>query len=282
MEYRDVPIERAGLNPVKDFLTICRLLGLFRKIKPDIFFGYTVKPVIYGSLAAILADVPRIYSMITGLGYTFMESSSYRQTIAGLVARVLYKLSLRYSERVFFQNPDDLALFVGRHPVRKEQACLVDGSGLDLDYYQVALLSTVPVFLLKARLLADKGVREYVSAARMVLSRPSASGRMSHSNSLSHRSSEHPSPRFRLVGALDPNPRSISQHELASWVEAMACGLPVVSDMPGIREIVGQGQKSGFLVDPLDPVCIAEKLRYLILFPKLRADMGAHNRFEVV
>ena len=112
-EYQDVPIERAGLNPVKDFLTICRLYRLFWKIKPDIFLGYTIEPVIYGSIATKLAGVPRIYSMIEGLGYAF-GGIDLKSRLVGIIVRMLYRLSLRTNHRVFFLNPDDRNLFSKR------------------------------------------------------------------------------------------------------------------------------------------------------------------------
>ena len=183
--YRDVPIRRTGLRPDQDFYALCALTALFRKLRPDVVLSYTIKPVTYGLLAARLAGVPRRFAMITGLGYTFISAGLQAQ-LASAAARQLYRLSLRGADRIFFQNPDDLALFQRLRLLRRsEQAVMINGSGVDLDVFRPAALPQGDVsFLLIARLLKDKGIREYVEAARQVRAK-------------------YPRTSFHLVGRLD-------------------------------------------------------------------------------
>jgi len=265
-----IRIARAGMNPLTDMLTLLDLTRLIRRVRPDAVLSYTVKPVVYGGLAARSAGVKRVFSMIEGLGFGFMEPASIRQWLAGRVAAGLYRLSLRYSQVVFLLNPDDLALFISRRFVRREQAVLVNGTGVDLDHYRVSPVPSAPVFLMVARLLADKGVREYAVAARML--REETAGRKNGTGQTANRS------RFLLVGATDANPASIREGELTAWqaegiieywgwmddvrpafaecsvyvlpscyreglprtvLEAMSMGRPVITtDAPGCRETV--------------------------------------------
>ncbi|NTV88325.1 MAG: glycosyltransferase family 4 protein, partial [Burkholderiaceae bacterium] len=127
MGVRYVPLhfKRAGLNPVSDLLLLLRLVKLLRRLRPDIVLAYTIKPVIYGSLACRLAGVQRCYSMITGLGYAFMDGAGLRQRLVGKVAPLLYRVALAGNAGVFFQNPDDLALFANTGILRDQHKALV-------------------------------------------------------------------------------------------------------------------------------------------------------------
>ncbi|MEA3397559.1 MAG: glycosyltransferase family 4 protein, partial [Chloroflexota bacterium] len=198
--YRNIPIDRTGLNPVRDIYTIFRLISLFREVRPDMILSYTIKPVIYGSLAGRIAGVQRIFSMITGLGYAFSDGG-LKEWLVGTVGRFLYKLSMGCNRRVFFQNPDDRDFFIKQNLVRSfEQAALINGSGVDVDFFQPAPFPEKVSFLLIARLIKDKGIFEYVKAARIVKAR-------------------HSQPRFRLVGWIDEGPQGISTADLDSWVK---------------------------------------------------------------
>jgi glycosyltransferase involved in cell wall biosynthesis len=140
----------------------------FRKLRLDIFLGYTVKPVVYGSIAARLAGVPRIYSIITGLGYAF-SGDGVKNRLVGTIVRMLYCLSLKMNHKVFFQNPDDRTFFTKLGIVAdQEQTVLINGSGVDVDFYRPMPFPEKISFLLIARLFKDKGIREYVEAARIV------------------------------------------------------------------------------------------------------------------
>ena len=262
----DIPLQRTATNPGADFRLLIHLVRLLRQVRPQRVLGYTIKPVVYGMLAAWLARVPQRFALITGLGYAFQDAEG-RGAVRTLVKR-LYSLSLGCAHKVFFQNPDDEGLFrkLGLVPDRVP-SCVVNGSGVDLDFYGVAPLPEGHHFLLVARLLGDKGVREYAEAARRI--------RL-----------QNPDVLFHLVGWLDENPDAISQGELDGWIEdgtlvfhgrladvrpavagcsvyvlpsyregtprtvleAMAMGRAIItSDAPGCRETVVHGE-NGFLV----------------------------------
>ena len=297
--YRDVPFDRAGMRPDRDFRVLRVLIALFRELKPDVVLSYTIKPVIYGMLAAGLAGVPGRFAMITGLGYTFI-GSTMKARLVGLVTRQLYRLSLRRAKRVFFQNPDDRALFEHYGLTRgPDQAAIINGSGVDLNVFRPAPIpDDGPSFLLIARLLTDKGIREYVDAARMIRAK-------------------HPASAFHLVGWLDEgNPAGITKAELEGWVdegvvhyhgqlqdvrpviaassvyvlpsyregtprtvlEAMAMGRPIVTtDAPGCRETVEHGE-NGFLVPVRDADALVEAMVRFVEEPSLIQAMGRRSR----
>ncbi|TSD54706.1 glycosyltransferase family 4 protein [Variovorax sp. KBS0712] len=262
-----VSMRRTGTNPIADLRTLCALWRVMRRVRPEYMMGYTIKPVIYGSLAAWLAGVPRRFALITGLGYAF-QGEGQRGRLQAFVQR-LYAVALSRVEKVFFQNPDDEALFRARTILTMSTAsCVVNGSGVDVSSFNFAPLPPGPPrFLLIARLLGDKGVREYVQAARRIRKM-------------------HPDVRCTLVGWIDTNPDAITQAELDAWVnegsiqfggrlldvrpaiaessvyvlpsyregtprtvlEAMAMGRAVITtDAPGCRETVTDGY-NGFLV----------------------------------
>jgi glycosyltransferase involved in cell wall biosynthesis len=271
VQVHSVPITRAGLNPIADLRAFAALVSLMRRIRPGVVLCYTIKPVIWGMLAAWVARVPRRYAMITGLGYAFTGEATRKRALVRRIARALYRIALSRAHRVFFQNPDDLALFRRLGLISPHMpVTIVNGSGVDLAHYpRRPLPEGPPRFLMIARLLGDKGVREYAAAAAAVrCSFPDAS--------------------FHLVGGLDPNPDAISAAEVEGWVrngdivwhgsqedvrpfladahvfvlpsyregtprtvlEAMATGRPIITtDAPGCRETVKDGE-NGFLVPP--------------------------------
>jgi glycosyltransferase involved in cell wall biosynthesis len=204
VDYHPISIKRAGMNPFQDFLTLLDIIKLLKSVRPDFLLCYTIKPVIYGSLAARICKINNSFAMITGLGYSFMRHESLRQWLIGRITSFLYRVSLRHCRGVFFQNRDDLNLFLQKKLVSLSQAKLINGSGVDLYHY--AFEKGRPVkeqrrinFLLIARLLRDKGIFEYLEAARVLLSKGLKV-------------------RFTLVGPLDPNPSSLSLRELESWI----------------------------------------------------------------
>jgi glycosyltransferase involved in cell wall biosynthesis len=297
IDFRRVNLERTGLNPVRDLGTLRVLYELLSELEADVFLAYTIKPVIYGSLAARWAGIDQRFAMITGLGYAFGESGLRRQAL-NRAAIELYRLGLAGSNRVFFQNPDDLALFEKLRIVNRRQAVLVNGSGVDLARFAPAPFCTdVPSFLLIARLIAEKGVVEYVKAAREV-------------------KKLYPSAIFRLAGALDGTPRAIPKEVLDGWqeeglieylglledvrpalaacnvyvlpsyyregtprtvLEAMAVGRPIITtDAPGCRETVRNGE-NGFLVPPRDAGALAEAMIRLAGDQELARLMGSRS-----
>ncbi|MGE6392581.1 glycosyltransferase family 4 protein [Psychrobacter pacificensis] len=310
----DIPMQRTGTNPLKDAKTLSALYLLMKKIKPDYVLGYTIKPVIYGSLAAKLARVPHIFALITGLGYAFSgaEEKGYKKSNLQKVMHQLYAAALLTTDKVFFQNPDDQALFKKMGILKPSTpSTVVNGSGVNVSEYSVAPLPTendvpVPRFLLIARLLGAKGVSEYAQAAAMIKSR-------------------YPSVQFDLVGWVDDNPDSIEQRELDAWIEdglfnflgklndvkpaiadssvyvlpsyregtprtvleAMAMGRAVITtDAPGCRETVIDGY-NGYLVPVKDADALAEAMQKFIDEPELIVKMGraarqvAMDKFDV-
>lgn len=295
----DVALQRAGVNPVTDLQGLVGLYRLMREVRVDAVLGYTIKPVIYGTLAAWLARVPRRFALVTGLGYAFTGEATGKRKLIQQMARRLYALALGRAERVFFQNPDDEALFRELNLVpARVPSTVVNGSGIDLSQFEPAPLpKDQTVFLLIARLLGDKGIREYVAAAREIRKR-------------------HPEVVFRLVGAVDDNPDSVSIEEVESWqqdgtleylgrlddvrpaiegcsvyvlpsyregtprtvLEAMAMGRAVITtDAPGCRETVVEGD-NGFLVPVKSVDELVDAMQRFIDNPELVAQMGERSR----
>lgn len=202
IRFEPVPLARGGLNPFNDLRSLRALDTLLRRQRPDVVLAYTAKPVIYGGLAARRVGGIRFFPMITGLGYAFTDSGGLKRLLVRRVIEQLYRRSLASAETVIFQNPDDENLFRERKLIPSTVPSVrVNGSGVDLDAFPPAPLPEAPVFLMLARLVADKGVREYVAAAR----------------SVKH---QYPQAVFRLGGGLDPNPASIRPDELQSWVDS--------------------------------------------------------------
>ena len=295
----DFVLSRTGMNPFADFGMAMSLFRLMRKTRPDAILSYTIKPVIWGTLAAWLAGVPKRYALITGLGYAFTGHASGKRLIIQRIARWLYKLALARATKVFFQNPDDAALFkqLGLVPAQVP-IVVVNGSGVDTTHFAPAPLPNGPItFLLIARLLGDKGIREYVQAARIIRQ-------------------TYPDTRFDLVGGLDTNPDAIALSEVESWhaagdvvwhgpltdvrpslaaahvyvlpsyregtsrsvLEALSMGRAVITtDAPGCRETVVEGE-NGFLVPVQDAPALATAMRRFIDEPNLAAVLGDASR----
>ncbi len=294
----DIELKRTGTNPLSDLKTVWRLYMLMRRIRPHVVLGYTIKPVIYGMLSAWLVGVPRRFALVTGLGYAFTGESIGLRSFIRLVVQGLYRFALSHTSKVFFQNPDDQALFrsLGLLPLAIP-SCVVNGSGVDVSAFPVVPLPSAPRFLLIARLLGDKGVREYALAAQCIRS-------------------SYPAVRFSLVGWIDENPNAIAQKELDAWVEAgtldflgrlsdvrpaieacsvyvlpsyregtprtvleaMAMGRAVITtDAPGCRETVIEGE-NGFLVPVKSVDALVEAMTRFITDPPLATRMGKRGR----
>jgi glycosyltransferase involved in cell wall biosynthesis len=292
-------LQRAGTNPVYDLRGLHSLVRLMLTIRPKSVVSYTIKPVIYGTIAAWWTGVPHRFALITGLGYTFSNTATRRGRLLQRLACELYRLALTHTERVFFQNPDDQALFRKLNLLpRRVPSIVLNGSGVDLSHFGLVPLPPGPVvFLLIARLLGDKGVREYVAAAAEV-------------------QKHYPSAVFRLVGYLDDNPDSVHQDEVTQWqldgiieylgrmedvrpaiancsvyvlpsyregtsrtvLEAMAMGRAVITtDAPGCRETVVDGD-NGFLVPVKAVNELACAMERFISQPELILRMGVRSR----
>ena len=306
----DYGLVRTGMNPVRDGLDMLRLAVLLRRLRPEVTLGYFIKPVIFGTLAASLAGVPRRVAMIEGLGYVFTPFAGHepvKRKILRVLVSCLYKWSLGHAHIVFLLNDDDIIEMVGSNVVKPDQIVKLNGIGVDLADWMPAAVVTQPVtFLLAARLLREKGIAEYAEAARIV-------------------KSQYPNTRFILLGGVDPNPGSLNTHEVSEWVkegllewpghvavqpwlaqasvyvlpsyyregvprstqEAMAMGRAVITtDAPGCRETVVEGQ-NGFLVPVRDAEALADAMMRFIKQPELIETMGkasralAEERFDV-
>jgi glycosyltransferase involved in cell wall biosynthesis len=296
----DFSLSRAGMNPFRDLIDLVKLSCQLRNLKLDASFCYFIKPVIYGTLAATLAGISRRVAMIEGAGYVFTEGERFglhRRVLRTLVIG-LYKLALSQTQRVFMLNPDDREMFARLRMVEPEKVRLLTGIGVDLNQFIVKETSAESVsFILIARLLKEKGIYDYVEAARIVRR-------------------QHPRARFVLLGSVDLNPGSISQEEVRAWVaegliewpghvsdvkpwiadasvfvlpsyreglprstqEVMAMGKPVITtDVPGCRETVEHGV-NGFKVPVRDPFALAEAMLSFIRAPHLVKSMGRASR----
>lgn len=300
VRYVRVPLDRAGLNPFADIRTLGALIRVLRSFSAEVVIAYTAKPVIYGMVAARLAGASCRAALITGIGSTFSGAGSSRRALATVI-RTLYRVALRNAHIVFFQNPDDQALFCRLRLVGPHQTLVrVNGSGVDLSRFSMAPLPDEhgTRFLMISRLLRDKGVCEFVEAARLV-----------------RRS--YPRTHFQLLGGLDPNPNGVSARELEAWraegvieylgtagdvrpiiasshvcvlpsyygegvprflLEAMAMGRPVLTtDSPGCRETV-DGGRNGKLVAPRDAKALAGAMLDLIGRSPGLQEMGRQSR----
>lgn len=298
VEFIPFTMSRRGMSPVQDLRAVSELADIFHARNVETVLSYTAKPVIYGSLAARRAGVDYVYSMITGLGFAF-STDQIQARVIRTVSLWLYRVALAHNQRVFFQNPDDRELFARLQVLRDlDQGVLVNGSGVDLAKFAPEPLPDGPSFLLIARLIAEKGIREYVEAARIV-------------------KAEYPEARFRLVGGFETGAHHISESEVKQWVdegtiqylgtlddvrpaikdcsvfvlptyyregqprtilESMAMGRPIITtDNPGSRETVQDGV-NGFLIPPRDVQSLAEAMVSFIENPDIAATMAAASR----
>jgi glycosyltransferase involved in cell wall biosynthesis len=300
--FREAAMDRRGLNPVHDIAFLRQLYTIYREEKPDIVFHNTVKPVIYGSIAASYAGVPSVLNMIPGLGYVFVDGGRKQRWLRALV-RTMYRVSLRSSRKVFFQNPDDQDYFVRHRLVRRDQAQLTYGLGVDLEkFYFVEPQSRGGggcTFMLMSRLLWDKGVGEFVTAA-------------------AHVKGKFPTAKFILLGRIDAgNPSGISKSVVDEWcrsgtieylgevadirqilekvdvvvlpsyyregipnslMEAMSMGKSIITtDSPGCRETV-VNDYNGLLIPPRDVDSLVSAMEFMISNTSRRLEMGRNGR----
>lgn len=298
-----LPMRAHGTNPLADLVLLFRFLLVLQRERPDVLLSYTAKPNVYGSLAAHALSIP-VVNNIAGLGAVFIRGG----WLAKLMQR-LYQLALARSSRVFFQNPDDLQLFLNLGLVAQSQAEILPGSGVDLQKYQQAPLPCLQgavanpmacyqqfVFLFVARMLKDKGVVEYVQAARML-------------------KTAHPQVKFALLGFMDAdNPNAISAQQMQAWVdegavsywgssndvqvqlaladcvvlpsyregtprtllEAASMGRPLIAtDVPGCREVVIDGL-NGLLCQPRDAQDLARQMTRMLAMPIVQLQQMGH------
>lgn len=297
--FYSLPLQKSNLSPLQDLIFLKNFFRLLQKIKPDILLGYTIKPVIYGSLAARMCGIREVYSIIAGLGYAFVNQTCHQKT-AGFFASRLYQLALKNNRRVLFQNPDDLNDFIKMGLLKKSQALTVNGSGVDLAHFSFSPPpDTNPVkFTMIARIMKEKGVFEFIEAAKIL-------------------QQEFSQAQFQIIGPLEPPPCGISAAQLKSmlenshvdylsavddvrpWLsccsvfvlptyyregvpriilEALSTGRAIITtDTPGCRETVIHDH-NGFLISPRNIGMLVENMRKFLTSPQLIEKFGKNSR----
>jgi glycosyltransferase involved in cell wall biosynthesis len=291
-------MDSRGANPIKDLLLIFELLGKYRLIKPDVILHYTVKPNVYGTLAAGLLRIPTINN-VCGLGTIFLKKNWISS-----FAIALYKLAFLFPKKVFFQNPDDLNLFVSSKLIKPEMADILPGSGIDLNHFKPAAFTRNKkfTFLLISRLISDKGIHEYIEAIQQL-------------------KSSGVEARFQLLGSKDPNhKRGIPLKVIDGWtdsglveylgttqdvrpfitqadcvvlpsyregtprtlLEAASIAKPIITtDVPGCHHVVSDGY-NGLLCEIKNGGDLAKKMKMLMGFSDdTLKSMGLNGRKKI-
>ncbi|WP_417559369.1 glycosyltransferase family 4 protein [Marinomonas sp.] len=295
ISHQSIYFQRTGLNPVEDFKSLIALLGLFKKERPDFILAYTIKPVIWGGIAARFSKVP-FYALVTGLGFAFQGESFRRKLLTKLVS-FLYGVALSHANKVIFQNEDNRRLFVERRIVPFDKTEVVNGSGVDISRFDLSTLHSLDNgvrFLCIARLLGEKGLREYARAAAIV-------------------KMQYPNSQFVLVGPEDTSPDGILISEVKSWdgidyqdstndvrpfigkahvyvlpsyheglprstIEAMSMGRAVITtDAVGCKDTVDEGV-NGFKIPVKNVALLVEKMIWFIEHPDQIQPMGLASR----
>lgn len=310
VRFIQTPMSRTGLNPFNDLHTLFSLCRHLHKLKPDVVLPYTMKPIVYGCLAARIVGVPHRFALFTGLGHVFAgETPTPSMALVRQISVWLYRAALTGVERIFVYNDAD-AQDICKHRMLMDNSIIkfVPGSGVDLDHFARAKFPKGELkFLLIARLLRDKGIFEYARAAR-------------------HLRQKHANIRFQLLGPFEPHSSSLNKKDIddleregvleylgetrdvrpflsacnvfvlptyyregipRSILEAMAIGRAIITtDTSGCRETVVENE-NGFLVPPRDHTKLAEAMERFIIDPGLAKTMGqrshqlARERFDV-
>ncbi|MFT4781975.1 MAG: glycosyltransferase involved in cell wall biosynthesis [Pseudohongiellaceae bacterium] len=288
-----IPLSRIGTNPLSEIKLFLSLLRLYRKEQPGVILNYTIKPTIYSSLAAKLSCRAKVFSTITGIGYIFSNESLKSQLLA-LIVKSQYWLALKCNRLVFFQNNDDVSLFKKIGLLNNIPTRIVNGSGVNFNDFQSTEKEKLNCsFLMVGRILKDKGIDEYISAARQL-------------------KKQYPEAKFQLLGPLDSNPMSYKIADVNTWqkegvieyipstkdvrshldlaevfvlpsyregtprsvLEAMAMKMPIITtNAPGCKETVVDGE-NGFLVDVKNSTQLAEAMEKFIVNKSLISKMG--------
>jgi glycosyltransferase involved in cell wall biosynthesis len=302
-EYYPIKMKRTSRSPLSEIRAIIDLIKLFRKVRPDLVHNVAIKPILYGSIAAIVTGTQGIVNAVTGLGYVFVPGG-WKKKVLRRCVEIAYKIVFISSRaRVMFENPDDRGLFLRRKIVSEDKSVLILGSGVDTEKFSPSLEPEGdPVILFAARMIWDKGAGDLVASARLLRER---------------------NVRSKIILAGEPdmgNPNAISVYQLKEWskednidwigyqgdmpqvikdshvvclpsyyregipvslLEAASCGRAIVTtDMPGCREIVNDGI-NGYIVPPRQPEILANALERLVKDPEKRIEMGKKGRAMV-
>jgi glycosyltransferase involved in cell wall biosynthesis len=293
-------LSRRGMNLLSELAMLARLIILYRKEKPDLVHHVAMKPMLYGSLAARLSGVPNVVNALPGTGYVFTSNKIMARLLRPIISCAFRRLLNGRRSRLILQNKDDRAMFIQKRFINEERIHVIKGAGVDMDVFSpTPEPSGVPIVMLASRMLWDKGIKEFVEAARLLKERGIDA-------------------RFVLVGDADPhNPSAIPKKQLIYWhtegliewrghrkdmpkefseshivclpsfygegvpkvlIEAAACGRPIVTtNTSGCREIAKDGE-NGLLVPAYSTTELADALQLLIEKPELRKRMGAIGR----
>ena len=299
-EVKHIPLKtlsRDGTNPVRELILLREFYKIYKKIKPDLVLHYTVKPNIYGGIAAGMLKIPSI-AVVTGLGYAFIHNGLVKN-----ITKLLYRFSSKYHDKVIFENVDDKSLFEKYGLINKKQGISIKGCGVDIDYFSPKKNKKTEkqkiVFTFIGRLLYDKGVVEFVEAAKII-------------------KKNFPNTEFWLIGEIDKdNPAMVKEEDLVNWVknktviyhgfkedikkyisksdcivlpsyregmsrsitEGMAMAKPIITtDTAGCREAIEEG-KNGFLVPVKSINKLAEAMEKILTLPDdKRILMGQFSR----
>jgi len=300
-EFIEIKMNNKGVNPIEDLGLTYQLYKIFKENSFDLALLYTIKPNIYGNIAAKLASVPTI-STITGLGTVFLN-----ERLSSKIARQLYKHSLKYSKKVFFQNRDDMNMFINKNLVSNKLIDYIPGSGIDTEKFKPSDKkndNSKFKFLMVARLVKDKGLIEYLEASELLKSRYSESV------------------EFCLLGEFyEGNPTAISREELDVWIkkgvitylgssdnvkavmeehncivlpsyreglsrvllEGASMEKPIVTtNVPGCKDVVDNGV-NGFICEPYNSISLSDAMEKMLnLINEDLVDMGNKSRCKVI
>ena len=299
-KFIEVPVNKNGTNPFADIIYCLKLKKIMKAENANAILGYTIKPVIYGSIAGKLAGVKNRTAMVTGAGYLF-ASNSFKAKVIRLVSFMLYRIGLGAAHKVIFQNIDDLNEFVTHGLVKREKCQVVNGSGVNMNKFTPAPYPPKTTFFFLGRLVHSKGGLDFAKAAKIV-------------------KSQHPEARFMILGKLEKNlPDAILSEELMPYVndgtvelfpetdnipqyyamssvfvlptayregtprvilEAMASARAIITtNTPGCKETVVEGV-NGFFTAPHNPEELAEKLNFFIVHPEKVSEFG-HKSYDI-
>lgn len=303
-KFYEVPFVKDNTNPFGDISYEKRLKDVIKEVGPDMTFAYTIKPVVYGSIAARAAGVDKIYAMVTGLGRAYSSGGIKTKAIKE-ATKILYKKAFKGCNRVLFQNSDDIEQFVSGGYLPREKTALVNGSGVNMERFAKSDIPEAPVFLMVSRIIREKGVLDYLEAARKMKAALEERGR--------------PGARCILLGGFDSSIGALKPEDIQPYVddgsielpgevkdpvefyqkasvfvlpsyyreglprtilEGMSSGRPIITtDWPGCREAIEDGV-NGFLVPIKDPDALAKKMITLATDYELTKKMG-NSAYEI-
>ena len=278
-EFIEIPFVKDSTSIIGDLLYLKKLKTVMKRVQPELVFEYTIKPVIYGSLAARFCGVKKIYPMVTGLGRVY-ASESLKVKIVRKITKMLYRAAFRACNNVIFQNPDDAKEFIDGHYLPSNKCIIVNGSGVNMERFYRSDIPEKPVFLMVSRIIKEKGVLDFAKAARAV-------------------KRKIPEARFIVLGGYDNSIGALKEEDIKEYIEdgsielpgevkdpisfygqasvfvlpsyyreglprtileGMSCGRPIITtDWPGCREPIEDGV-NGYLVPIKNPEELAKKI----------------------